>query len=90
MYSPEWEPRYHFLPGPAARSAETQFLGQTQCYDLCLPGQVPRMKGSRKWSWVGVGPQALVLEAPFEQIMGSPCLAHHLQLWLCLSHPGPT
>lgn len=52
MYSPEWEPRYHFLPGHAARSAETQFLGQTPCYDLCLPGQVPQMKGSRNWSWV--------------------------------------
>lgn len=48
------------------------------------------MKGSRNWSWVGVGPQALVLEVPFEQIMGFPCLAHRPQLWLCLSHPGPT
>ena len=88
--SPEWDPSYHLLPGPGARSAEIQPLGQIPCYDLCLLGQVPLRNGSRNWSWDGDGPQALVPVAHFGQIMEFPCLAHHPQLWLCLSHPGPT
>ena len=88
--SPEWDPSYHLLPGPGARNAETQALGQIPCYDLCLLGQVPLRNGSRNWSWDGDGPQALVPAAHFGQIMEFPCLAHHPQLWLCLSHPGPT
>lgn len=90
MSSPEWDPSYHSPLGPAARSAATQSLGQTPCYDLCLPGQVPQMNGSRNWSWDGDGPRALVPGDPFGQIMGFPCLAHHPQLWLSLCHPGPT
>lgn len=90
MSSPEWDPNYHLLPGPAARSAETQPLGRTPRYDLCLPGQVLLRNGSRNWSWDEDGPQALVPEALFGQIMEFPFLAHHPQLWLCLSHLGPT
>lgn len=90
MSNPEWDLSYNLPPGPAARSVATQPLGQTLCYDLCLPGQVPLMNGSRNWSLDGDGPQALVPEAPFGQIMEFPCLAHHPQLWLCPSHPGPT
>lgn len=89
MSSPEWDPNYHLPPGPTARRAETQFLGRTPCYDLCLPGQVHLRNGSRSWSWDGDGPQDLVPEAPFGQIMESPCLAHHPQLWPLLSCPGP-
>ena len=78
--SPEWDPSYHLLPGPGARSDETQPLGQIPCYDLCLLGQVPLRNGSRNWSWDGDGSQALVPVAHFGQIMEFPCLAHHLQL----------
>lgn len=90
MSSPEWDPNYHLPPGLAVGSVETQPLGQTPCYGLCLPGQVHLRNGSRNWSWDKHGPQALVPEAPFGQIMEFPCLAHHPQLWLCLSQPGPT
>lgn len=90
MSRPEWDPSYHLPPGPAARSAETQLLGRTPCYDLCLPGQVLPRNGSRNWSWDEDVPLARVPEAPFGQITEFPCQAHHPRLWLCLFHPGPT